>query len=133
MSPVFADSYYFLALLNPKDAGHDEAVKVGKLSSGLVTTQWVLAEVGDALAAPNDRHRFTALLDQLKADPSATIIPASESDFERGVDLFRQRPDKHWTLTDCLSFVVMQELGITQALTADRHFRQAGFETLLAD
>jgi len=132
MSPVFADSYYFLTLLNPKDAGHDKVVEVGKLSSGLVTTQWVLAEVGDAMAAPKDRQRFTALLDQLNA-PSATIIPASESDFERGVDLFRRRPDKYWTLTDCLSFVVMQELGITQALTADRHFRQAGFEILLAD
>ena len=133
MSLVFADSYYFLALLNPKDAGHEKAVAVSEPSARLVTTQWILAEVGDALSAPKDRGRFAALIDQLNADASVSVVPASDADFQRGVAMFRQRPDKDWTLTDCLSFVVMQQMGIRQALTADRHFRQAGFETLLAD
>jgi predicted nucleic acid-binding protein len=133
MSFVFADTYYFLALLNPRDAGHHKAIAECNPSARLVTTEWILAEVGDALSAPKDRGRFAALMDQLGDDASVSVVPASTSDFHRGVALFRQRSDKDWTLTDCLSFVVMQEMGIRQELTADRHFIQAGFDAVLSD
>ncbi len=64
-------------------------------------------------------------------DPEVTIAPPSEELFAAGVDLYSRRPDKEWSLTDCISFIVMQEEGISDALTGDRHFEQAGYRTLL--
>lgn len=132
MKVVFADTYYYLALLNPRDAAHARALAISATLSGrLVTTSYVLTEAADALAAPPDRPRFLALLATLEADPDVTIVPASEDLFRRGIELYRQRPDKDWPLTDCLSFVVMNDAGSTEALTGDHHFRQAGFQILL--
>lgn len=132
MRVVFADTYYYLAMLNPQDSAHARALAITTTLSGrLMTTSYVLTEVADALAAPPDRPRFLALLAVLEADPNVTIVPASEELFGRGVELYRQRPDKDWPLTDCLSFVVMGDAGSTEALTGDHHFRQAGFQTLL--
>jgi predicted nucleic acid-binding protein len=71
------------------------------------------------------------LLDTLSATPDARIIGPSEELFSRGVELYRQRPDKEWSLTDCLSFVVMGDERISEALTGDHHFEQAGFRVLL--
>jgi predicted nucleic acid-binding protein len=134
MRVIFADTFYYLALLNPRDLSHAEASAVGAgLSGRLVTTAYVLIEVADALAAPRDRPRFLALQETLEAVPSVTIVPASDDLFRRGVDLYRQRSDKDWPLTDCLSFVVMNEHGTIEALTGDRHFRQAGFLPLLRE
>jgi predicted nucleic acid-binding protein len=72
------------------------------------------------------------LLEQLEADSDVIIIPATEDWFRRGVDLYRARADKDWPLTDCISFAVMSDRGIIDALTGDHHFRQAGFNPLLA-
>lgn len=133
MIDTFADSFYYLALLNPRDAAHGPAVEVTrKLWGCVVTTQWVLTEVADALARQRDRHKFLALLAELEADPDVTILAGSGDLFQKGVDLYRRRPDKDWSLTDCMSFVVMSERGITEALTGDQHFKQAGFTALLA-
>ena len=98
-----------------------------------VTTRAVLFEVGDALCKP--RHRLSAcrLLDALEADAQTQIVPTGEELCVRALDLFRQRPDKDWSLTDCLSFVVMTDFGLTQALTTDEHFEQAGFKALLRE
>jgi len=71
------------------------------------------------------------LWERLQADPKVTIVPPSSDLLARGITLYAQRPDKHWSLTDCISFVVMEEHGLTQALTADWHFEQAGFEVLI--
>jgi predicted nucleic acid-binding protein len=132
MRVVFADTFYYLAILSPRDSAHARALAVGPTLSGrLVTTSYVLIEVADALAALPDRPRFLALLSALEGDPNVTIVPASEDLFHRGVDLYRQRPDKDWPLTDCITFVVMNDTGSTEALTGDHHFRQAGFQTLL--
>jgi predicted nucleic acid-binding protein len=132
MRVVFADTYYYLAVLNPRDSAHARALAITPTLSGrLVTTSYVLTEVADALAAPPDRPRFLALLAALDADANVTIVPASEELFRRGVELYRQRPDKDWPLTDCLTFVVMNDAGSIEALTGDHHFRQAGFQTLL--
>ena len=73
------------------------------------------------------------LLHALAHDPSVEVVPLSEVLFDKGFELYRQRPDKEWGLTDCVSFVLMQERGITDALTADTHFRQAGFRALLSE
>jgi uncharacterized protein len=131
MSALFADTFYFLALINDRDARHAEAVRYDATQVSLVTTAWVLTEVGDALSAPGNRETFLRLLDLLGESPDACIIPPSKDLFERGVALFRQRSDKDWSLTDCISFVAMKDERISEALTGDRHFEQAGFRALL--
>ena len=132
MRERFGDTFYFLALSSPADEAHAIAIAAsGDRSWRLVTTSWVLTEVGDALSGPGHRERFGELLDVLAADPNAEIVAPSQELFEAGVRLYRARPDKEWSLTDCISFVVMQGRGITGSLTGDRHFEQAGFQALL--
>ena len=131
MNAVFADTFFFLALLNDRDEAHAKALQFDATARPLVTTAWVLTEVGDALSAPENRAAFLQLLDTLKDSPDARILGPTPELFERGVELFRQRPDKEWSLTDCISFAAMREVSITDALTGDRHFEQAGFRALL--
>ena len=132
MTAVFADTFYFLALLDSREPFHEPAAMVSRDPQfRLVTTEWVLAEFGNAYCHPTDRADFVALYRALVNHPRVKIIPADTRLFQRGVDLFEQRPDKDWSLVDCLSFVVMRDEGITVALTGDKHFEQAGFAALL--
>jgi len=132
MIRVFADTHYFLALLGAREKCHVAAVEASRDPRlRLVTTEWVLAEFGDAYCHPKDRADFTALYRSLIKDSRVKIIPGDTRLFKRGVDLFEQRRDKEWSLTDCLSFVVMRDEGISKALTGDKHFEQAGFTALL--
>lgn len=133
MKTVFADTFYFLALYNPGDQGHTKAVAFTKTFTGrMVTTGWVLTELADALAStPKGRSEFLATREDLRTDPDARIVPCEDALMEEGIQLYAMRPDKRWSLTDCISFVVMQREGITEALTADHHFEQAGFTALL--
>ena len=131
MNERFADTFHFLALFSADDEAHERAVRLNRERQGaLVTTECVLTEVADALAAPAARPVFLALLAALRSDPRAVVVPASGDLFERGVSLFRERPDKFWTLTDCISFVVMEDRGIREALTGNHHFEQAGYQIL---
>ena len=133
MSIVFADTFYWIALANRNDASHQRAAEFARRSSDrLVTTEWVLSEVADGLASERHRHLIQRLRMLWRTDEKLTIVEATHDLFETGLDLFCNRPDKEWSLTDCTSFVVMQEQGISEALTADRHFEQAGFVPLLA-
>jgi predicted nucleic acid-binding protein len=133
MKTVFADSYFYLAITNERDIDHHRAMEFAHSYRGrTLTTEWVLIEVGDALAAPKTRAAFRPFLNQLTTNPLVTIIAANHRWFERGADLYDKRPDKTWSLTDCISFAVMQEYGVTEALTGDHHFEQAGFVPLLA-
>jgi hypothetical protein len=132
VSPVFGDTAYFLALLNARDHLHPQALALSENPPGsLVTTEWILTELGDALSAPPARERFTQLVAALREEADVEIVPASHELFNRGCALFAQRPDKAWSLTDCLSFVTMQEHGLKNALTADQHFEQAGYRRLM--
>jgi len=132
MSRVFADTSYFLALLNPSDELHQHALqRTGELQDSIVTTEWVLTEVANFLRSPENRPLFLALLDDLRDAPRAKIERASGDSFDKGVALYRERKDKEWSLTDCISFVVMRENKIKEALTGDHHFEQAGFVVLL--
>ena len=132
MKTVFADTFYYLAFLSESDGDHDRAIQFSKEYTGrTVTTAWVLTEMADALAAPEQRLHCLALIRQLRADPALTIVPPSETLFQFGLDLYAARRDKAWSLTDCISFVVMEQQGIDEALTGDRHFEQAGFAALL--
>ncbi|HPD16494.1 MAG TPA: PIN domain-containing protein [Planctomycetota bacterium] len=128
---IFADAYYLLALLNPRDQDHKVAVELGRSLAGvLVTTEAVLLEVGDGLAAPQDRRTTAAYIKRLWADPRVVVVPTDHELLQRAVALYETRQDKDWGLTDCVSFVVMQDTGIREALTGDAHFEQAGFRIL---
>jgi len=91
-----------------------------------------MLEIGNALARQRYRAALPNLLRWIEEDPNVTIVPLSDDLYARGVALLGERTDKEWGLTDCISFVVMQDRGILDAATADDHFRQAGFRPLLA-
>jgi predicted nucleic acid-binding protein len=134
MTACFADSFYFLALLNPADAAHEVAGRRAReLRRPLVTTAWVLTEVADAMAAPPNRPLFLRLIEGFRTLRIVEVVPATPELFDRGIELYGRRPDKSWSLTDCISFVVMTERDITEALTGDHHFEQAGFRALLRE
>ncbi len=133
MRTVFADSFYFIAQLNAADEAHQRATEFTASFSGrLLTTDWVIVEVADATSRPPNRERFIAFYDQLSRMPDIKILAADRATLQSGYDLYRRRPDKEWSLTDCISFFVMQREGIAEALTGDHHFQQAGFIALLA-
>lgn len=132
MSECFADSFVFFALLNPRDEHHSAVVQfMGSFREPLVTTAWILTELADGLSAVETRQTLISLEARLRADKRVTILPPTEDLFDRGFGLFSTRADKGWSLTDCISFVVMEERRIVDALTGDRHFEQAGFNALL--
>jgi uncharacterized protein len=119
-------------LLNENDEFHARAADLtASLPARLVTTVWVLTEVADALSGPGTRHLVRPFVRDLRADPAVVIVPASNKLFDAALELFGRRSDKGWSLTDCTSFVIMKQKGLRDALTADRHFRQAGFGALL--
>lgn len=131
MSGVFADTYFFLAILNPKDPAHTRASEFSRrLRHRRVTTAWVLTEVGDAFAKHN-RDAFLDLMRFVRNSPLIRVVEPSQELFTAGVAFYAARPDKEWPLTDCISFVVMEDEGIRDALTGDKHFEQAGFTALL--
>ncbi len=103
------------------------------LDTPLVTTAWVLLEFANAIAASHARERFAPVLTGLRSQLDAEIIAPEPNLFNRGCEFYSARPDKAWSLTDCISFVLMKDRGLTDALTADRHFEQAGFKALLCD
>ena len=131
--PVFADTAYYVALTNPRDQYAAAAANWTVSFDGvMVTTAWILTEVANFLAAtPANRSLFLALYQDLQTDNRVNIVSPSPQLFEKGVKLFADRPDKQWSLTDCISFIVMQDQYLTDALTGDRHFEQAGFVALL--
>ena len=134
MKPVFADTFYYLALVNKNDAFHDKAVNVARnLQVPVLTTAWVIVEVADALADTNRRSTLAVLFQSLKNDPAVTIVPPECSLYEAGLDLYMSRPDKGWSLTDCISFTVMEQRQLIDALTADHHFQQAGYRALMLE
>lgn len=135
MLKVFVDTAAWIALLNVNDslfaAAHQVMNTLRQQNARLVTTEFVLIEVADALSTPNARARTAVFLNGLRSLTTLHIIPASQDLYADGLILYGQRPDKGWGLTDCTSFVVMTQEQITQAFTSDRHFEQAGFVKLL--
>ncbi|MGL4514783.1 MAG: type II toxin-antitoxin system VapC family toxin [Lacipirellulaceae bacterium] len=132
MSTVFADTGFFVALVNPRDALHASALRfAGDTTRDLLTTELVVVELGNFLRRPSQRTLFLEVERELRIDPSCEVRPGTESLIQRAIELFAERPDKQWSLTDCASFIVMQDHGVTEALTGDHHFEQAGFVALL--
>ena len=132
MKPVFADTFFFLAAINPSDKCHDRAIAWSDAYDGpLLTTVWVITEVADALAGLRHRRVFKTFYETLVQDQRVRIVPPGLSLWERGLELYLKRPDKEWSLTNCLSFVAMSDEGLIEALIGDHHFAQVGFTPLL--
>jgi len=96
-----------------------------------VTTEWVLTELADGLTSSRNRSIFFQTRQELLSDANVEVVSLDMRLYEEGVRLYTSRPDKEWSLTDCISFVVMQREEIVAALTEDHHFEQAGFVALL--
>jgi predicted nucleic acid-binding protein len=137
MRQVFADTGYWVALLNPKDELHQKARDISKQMDSLyiVTSEMVLAEVLNDFSKRGAFFRQAAieLIESLYNHTNVTVIQQSSSQFQEGLLLYKKRPDKEWSITDCVSFKIMEEYGITEALAYDKHFEQVGFIALLRD
>ncbi len=133
MKTVFADTGYWAALLNPKDQLH---AKAGEVSSGLgkvriLTTEMVLDELLAALSKIPLRPYAIRGVEAIRSNPNVEVVPQTSLQFVSAFDSYRSVSDKEWSLTDCASFVLMRERGLTEALAHDHHFEQAGFVALL--
>ena len=135
MSKLFLDTSYAVALSARTDENHERAVELAEQleasNTYFVTTRAILLEIGNALSKLRYRAAAVRLLAALENDPKVEIVPASDELYQRAFELYRERFDKEWGLIDCMSFIVMTDQGLSDALTADNHLRQAGFRVLL--
>ena len=135
MRTVFADSGYWVAFLHTRDRLHSRAraVAADLGSATIVTTQMALVEVLDHLSGRGEQRRRLAvrMVRELEARPDVEVVPQTDAQFRAAVERYAARPDQTWSLTDCASFLVMEERDITEALAYDRDFEQAGFTALL--
>lgn len=134
---LFLDTGYVIALSGANDRYHAQAVRLAEQIEGnnirLVTTHAILLEIGNALSRERYRPAAVRLIDSLQNDPNVEIVPLSESLFSQAFQLYRDRSDKEWGLIDCVSFVVMKDRQIRDALTSDEHYEQSGFRALLKE
>jgi len=132
MRRVFVDTVYYYAILSRNDQYAAAAATFSETyDGGFVTTSAVLTEVGNGLARRKERARVQALWQTLDRDQNVELVYVDATLWLRALEFYSDRSDKQWSLTDCMSFIVMQDRGLTEALTADRHFEQAGFTILL--
>jgi len=129
---IFVDTGYFIALAAKRDQLHGRAVAWSQsLREDLLVTEYVLVETINQLSSTADRIRGATLARRIRAGDGYLFVPATVRLLDLGLNLHSSRADKNWSLTDCISFVVMRERGITQALAHDEHFTQAGFDAML--
>ena len=134
MKVLFADTSFYVAIFSPEDALHAKARAVAAAhQGGVITTEFVLVEVGNFFCRGKSRIVFKTMVENLRTAEDIEIIAASPDLFDKGFALFNSRSDKEWSLTDCISFVVMEQEGLREALTGDRHFAQAGFVAVFAE
>jgi predicted nucleic acid-binding protein len=135
MKTVFADTGYWIALLDPQDTLHSKAINLSITFTQvqIVTSEMVLTEILNHFSKRGNFLRYAAanFIESLQENPSITIIPQTDSIFQQALILYKQRPDQAWSHTDCSSFCIMQQQNILEALAYDKHFEQAGFIALL--
>ena len=134
MKAVFADTFYWAALTSTEDAAHDRAMALSRslTPDKIITTDEVLCEylAFCAGARPSVRAEAARIVAELIEDPAVRVVPQSRESFLTGLQLYRARPDKGYSLTDCISMQTMSREGLTEVLTNDRHFEQEGFQAL---
>ena len=132
---LFIDTAYFIARANPQDNLHDRAEALSSVvqtADKVFVTDAVLTEVGNSLRKTARARAVAALLIQGCFDtPNLHVVVVDRQLFDRSVQLYRARPDKTWSLTDCISMTVMEDESVTMAVTSDHHFEQAGYTALL--
>jgi len=134
LKKTFVDTAFILAVVSEKDELHQKSRELVKIYGTLpwMTTDLVLYEVANSLARNAKPQAQKIISEFLEAD-GIEIVYASPALFRKGFALYCKYADKTWGLVDCVSFVVMRETGITDALTNDKHFQQAGFNALMRD
>jgi len=134
MKLIFADTFYWVAVSNKRDEWHDRVQQAAEIlkQAHLVTTDEVLVEVLTFFAAYGSRRRqkTVEIVREILGSSRVQVIPQSRESFLAGLELYSNRLDKEYSLTDCISMQVMRQLGITEALTRDHHFAQEGFTVL---
>lgn len=131
MKQIFADTFYWIALLNPKDDWYDSVIKVSQsiINYQIVTTEEVLIEVLTfySNSGSPQRKRTVNFIKQIMNNPAVQVIPQNHESFVAGLNLYEKRLDKGYSLTDCISMNIMNQLEILEVLTHDQHFTQEGF------
>jgi len=133
MKQIFADTSYWIGLVNPRDQIHQKVIKITQqlFSVRLLTTEMVLGELLNSFSDGPFRRAVAGMVLKLRNDRNVRIVPQTSEQFESALRRYIQAGDKSWSLTDCASFQVMEAEQIQAALTHDQHFAQAGFEMLL--
>jgi predicted nucleic acid-binding protein len=128
---IFLDTSFVIALINEKDQYRNqaEALSLRFANSALLTTSAVLLEIGNALAK-DFRAEALSIIKVLSHSSRVEVIEIDSDLMEKGLAVYEKYSDKRWGLVDCISFVVMRETNITQVLTFDKDFEQAGFTVL---
>jgi predicted nucleic acid-binding protein len=129
---IFVDTGYLVALLNPRDALRERARAWAMvINEELVVSEYVLVETANACSQGVRREVLHAFLARIRAGNGFVYVEVDNALLSAGLSLHASRSDKTWSLTDCISFLVMKMRGIARALAHDQHFEQAGFEALL--
>lgn len=132
---VYVDAGGWIALVNRRDALHTQAVRIYKQrlqeQCQIITASVVLLEVGNWLSPAPLRGLAIDLLHSIEQSSLIEVVHVTPDLYARGWELYSNRLDKDWGMIDCISFVIMQERNLTEALTGDHHFEQAGFNVLL--
>ena len=139
MKAVFADTGFWIALLNKRDRWHQQAIKIyqqlNNQKKKIITSEMVLTEFLNFFSkfAPEIRKEAGLTVKRMQNHPNIIIIVQNNKQFSQALDLYLKRLDKGWSLTDCTSFQIMEDLRLTEALAHDKHFQQAGFIPILKE
>lgn len=135
VTAVFVDTAAWIALLDTSDRlylqAHQVMRELGQHKARLITTEWVFVEVADALSAPAYRTKIVAFIREMRRSSVLHVLSLSQTLLDAGWALYEQRPDKEWSLTDCISFAAMAQERLTSAFTSDHHYEQAGYVKLM--
>jgi predicted nucleic acid-binding protein len=136
MNIIFADSFYWIALLSPKDTWHSRVIKWSQSNSkqSLIITDGIIDEIFAHFSKQGDimRGKVIELYQNILDDPSIQLISYNQELRQASIELYKKRPDKGYSLTDCISMVVMRNLNISEVLTNDKHFSQEGFTIIFS-
>lgn len=133
MTHIFADTSFWVAIINPTDQLHAKAKEVRRRRAGsrFITSELVLVEALNYFAALRSRTVASATVRDVVEDQNIEVVPHTRDAFLDGLALYEARADKGYSLTDCISMLMMRERGVNEALTHDHHFEQEGFTVLL--